>query len=111
MLIKKFNSIDEIHKIWNDETFILYNQIKRLMLKAHINLTPEQEEKIFPEIPDYAIIDNKVYSLEKCSHLEWTPFRYVDGCSYCEIELTEIKNHDEIETIMKAYNKAYRGYI
>lgn len=109
--IRKFNSIDEIHKIWNDETFIRYNQIERLMLKAHINLTTEQEEKLFPEIPDYAIIDNKVYSLEECSHLEWTPFRDVDSCSYCEIELTEIKNHDEIGTILKAYEEAYRGYI
>ena len=109
--IRKFNSIDEIHKIWNDETFILYNQIKRLILKTHINLTPEQEEKLFPEIPNYAIINDKVYSLEKCSHLEWTPFRDVDGCSFYEIELTEIKNHDEIKSIMKAYNEAYRGYI
>lgn len=109
--IRKFNSVDEIHKIWNDETFILYNQIERLMLKAHINFTPEQKDKIFPEIPDYAIINDKVYSLEECSHLEWTPFRDVDGCSFCEIELTEIKNHDEIKSIMKAYNEAYRGYI
>lgn len=109
--IRKFNSVEEIHKIWNDETFILYNQIERLMLKAHINLTPEQEEKLFPEIPDHAIIDDKVYNLEECSHLEWTPFRDVDGCSYCEIELTEIKNHNEIESIMKAYNETYRGYI
>lgn len=109
--IRKFNSIEEIHKIWNDETFIRYNQIERLMLKAHINLTPEQEEKLFPEIPDYAIINDKVYSIEECSHLEWTPFRDVDGCSYCEIELTEIKDKNEIEDILKSYNDAYRGII
>lgn len=109
--IRKFNSVEEIHKIWNDETFILYNQIERLMLKAHINLTPEQEEKLFPEIPDYAIIDDKIYKLEECSHLEWTPFRDVDGCSYCEIELTEIKDKNEIEDILKSYNDAYRGII
>lgn len=107
--IRKFNSIEEIHKIWNDETFILYNQIERLMLRANISLTPEQEEKLFPEIPDYAIIDDKVYSLEECSHLEWTPFRDVDNCSFCEIELTEIKNHDEIENILKSYDEAYKG--
>lgn len=107
--IRKFNSIEEIHKIWNDETWIRYNQIERLMLRAHVNLTTEQEEKLFPEIPDYAIINNKVYSLEECSHLEWTPFRDVDGCSYCEVELTEIKNHDDIENILKSYDEAYKG--
>lgn len=101
--IRKFNSIEEIHKIWNDETFILYNQIERLMLKAHINLTPEQKEKLFPEIPDYAIIDNKVYSLEECSHLEWTPFRDVDGCSYCEIELTQVNDKDVADRIIRRY--------
>ena len=63
--IRKFNSIEEIHKIWNDETFILYNQVERLMLRANISLTPEQEEKLFPEIPDYAIINNKIYSLSQ----------------------------------------------
>ena len=109
--IRKFDSIKEIHKIWNDETFILYNQITRLMLRANINLTPEQKEKLFPEIPDYAIINDKIYELEENSHLEWTPFRDVDGCSYCEIELTEIKNHDEIENIIKSYNDAYKGNV
>ena len=107
--IRKFNSIDEIHKIWNDETFIRYHQIERLMLKAHIDLTPEQEEKLFPEIPDYAIINDKVYTLEECSHLEWTPFKDVDTCSYYEIELTEIKDKNEVENILKSYNDVYRG--
>ena len=107
--IRKFNSIEEIQKIWNDETFILYNQIERLMLRANISLTPKQEEKLFPEIPDYAIIDDKVYSLEESSHLEWTPFRDVDSCSYCEVELIEIKNHNEIENILKSYDEAYKG--
>lgn len=107
--IRKFNSIDEIHKIWNDETFIRYHQIERQMLRTHINLTTEQEEKLFPEIPDYAIIDDKVYKLEEYSHLEWTPFRDVDSCSFYEIELTEIKNNDEIENILKSYDEAYKG--
>ena len=101
--IRKFKSIDEIHKIWNNETFILYNQITRLMLRAHVNLTTEQEEKLFPEIPDYAIINDKVYELEENSHLEWTPFRDVDGCSYCEIELTQINDVDEINNIIESY--------
>ena len=77
------------------------------MLRADISLTPEQEEKLFPEIPDYAIINNKVYSLEECSHLEWTPFRDVDNCSYCEIELTKVTNPDESKDIINAYNNAY----
>ena len=101
--IRKFESIDEIHKIWNDETFILYHQIERLMLRAHVNLTTEQEEKLFPEIPDYAIIDDKVYSLEECSHLEWTPFRDVDGSSYCEIELTQVNDKDLADKIIKRF--------
>lgn len=103
MLIRKFNSIDEIHKIWNDETFMLYHQIERLMLRAHINLTTEQEEKLFPEIPDYAIIDDKVYKLEENSHLEWTPFRDVDSSSYCEIELNRIYDKDKTDTILRRY--------
>ena len=107
--IRKFNSIDEIHKIWNDETFILYQKIKNLMSKANLSLNNNQKNKLFPEIPDYAIIDNKVYRLEEYSHLEWTPFRDVDNCSFCEVELTEIKNHDEIENILKSYDEAYKG--
>ena len=111
MLIRKFNSIDEIHKIWNDETWIKYNKIERLMISGHVLVTNKQKDELFPDIPDYAIIEDEVYKLEELSHLELTPFRGIDGSSYCEIELTEIKNHDEIETIMKAYNEVYRGYI
>lgn len=101
--IRKFNSIDEIHKIWNDETFILYNQVERLMLRANISLTPEQEEKLFPEIPDYVIIEDKVYKLEENSHLEWTPFRDVDGSSFCEIELTQVYDKDVANGIIRRY--------
>lgn len=103
MLIKKLNSVDEIHKIWNDETFIRYHQIERLMLRANISLTPEQEEKLFPEIPDYVIIDDKVYSTEEYSHLEWTPFRDVDSSSFCEIELTQINDKDVADRIIRRF--------
>ena len=103
IIIGEFDSIDEIHKIWNDETFILYNQIKRLMLKANLELTFEQKDKLFPELPDYAIIKNKVYKVEENSHLEWTPFRDVDGCSYCEIELTQVNDKDIADRIIKRY--------
>ena len=101
--IRKFNSIDEIHKIWNDDSFIRYNQIQRQMLRANINLTTEQEEKLFPEIPDYVIIDDKVYSTEEYSHLEWTPFRDVDGSSFCEIELTQINDKDVADGIIRRF--------
>ena len=101
--IRKFNSIEEIHKIWNDETWIRYNQIQRQMLRANINLTTEQEEKLFPEIPDYVIIDDKVYSTEEYSHLEWTPFRDVDGCSYCEIELTQVNDKNVADGIIRRF--------
>jgi len=103
MLIRKFNSIDEIHKIWNDETWIRYHKIERLMLSGHKPLTDEQKEKLFPEIPDYAIINDKIYKLKELSHLELTPFRDIDGCSYCEIKLKQIKDIDEINKITQSY--------
>ena len=103
LIVAKFNSVDEIHEIWNDNTFILYNQIKRLMSKADISLTFEQKDKLFPEIPDYAIINNKVYKLEENSHLEWTPFRDVDSSSFCEIELNRVYDKDVADGIIRRY--------
>ena len=104
MLVERFNSIDEIHKIWNDETWIKYNKIKRLMLNGHQTLTDKQKKnKLFPEIPDYAIIGDNVYQLEELSHLELTPFRDIDSSSYFEIELTKIKDIEEINKIIKLY--------
>lgn len=103
MLIRKFNSIDEIHKIWNDETWIKYNKIERLMLNGHQTLTDKQKDELFPDIPDYAIIEDEVYKLEELSHLEITPFRGIDSSSYCEIELTKVKDIEEINKIIKLY--------
>lgn len=103
MLIRKFNSIDEIHKIWNDETWIKYNKIERLMLNGYQTLTDKQKDKLFPNIPDYAIIDNDVYQLEELFHLEITPFRGIDSSSYCEIELTKVKDIEEQNKIIKLY--------
>lgn len=103
MLVKKFNSIDEIHKIWNDETWIKYNKIKRLMLNGYQTLTDKQKDKLFPDIPDYAIITNDVYKLEELSHIELTPFRDIDSSSYCEIELTKVKDIEEKNKIIKLY--------
>lgn len=103
MLIRKFDSIDEIHKIWNDETWIKYNKIERLMLNGYQTLTDKQKDKLFPDIPDYAIINDDVYQLEELSHLELTPFRDIDSSSYFEIELTKIKDIEEINKIIKLY--------
>ena len=103
MLIRKFDSIDEIHKIWNDETWIKYNKIERLMLNGHVPLTDKQKDKLFPEIPDYVIIGDNVYQLEELSHLEITPFRGIDSSSYCEIELTKVKDIEEKNKIIKLY--------
>lgn len=103
LIVAELNSFDEIHEIWNDDTFILYNQIKRLMSKADISLTFEQKDKLFPEIPDYAIINNKVYKLEENSHLEWTPFRDVDSSSFCEIELNRVYDKDVADGIIRKY--------
>lgn len=103
MLVKKFNSIDEIHKIWNDETWIKYNKIERLMISGHVPFTDKQKDELFPDIPDYAIIEDKVYKLEELSHLEITPFRGIDSSSYCEIELTKVKDIEEQNKIIKLY--------
>ena len=103
MLIRKFNSIDEIHKIWNDETWIKYNKIERLMISGHVLFTDKQKDELFPDIPDYAIIEDEVYKLEELSHLEITPFRGIDSSSYCEIELTKVKNIEEKNKIIKLY--------
>lgn len=103
LIVAEFESADEIHKIWNDETFILYNQIKRLLLRANLELTFEQKDVLFPTIPHYAIIKNKVYKLEENSHLEWTPFRDVDGSSFCEIELTQVYDKDVADRIIRRY--------
>ena len=103
LIVAEFDSADEINKIWNDDTFILYNQIKCLMSKVNISLTLEQKDKLFPEIPDYAIINNKVYKLEENSHLEWTSFRDVDSSSYCEIELNRIYDKNVADNIIRRY--------
>ena len=73
------------------------------MSEAHIKLTHEQKDILFPVIPDYAIINDKVYKLEENSHLEWTPFRDVDSSSFCEIELTQINDKDVADRIIRRY--------
>ena len=103
LIVAEFESADKIHKIWNDDTFILYHKIKNLMSEAHVKLTHEQKDVLFPVIPDYAIIKNKVYKVEENSHLKWTPFRDVDSSSFCEIELNRIYDKDKADTILRRY--------
>ncbi len=55
LIVAEFESADEIHKIWNDDSFILYNQIKRLLLRANLELTFEQKMSCFnnPSLCNY----------------------------------------------------------
>ena len=69
MKIKTFDTIDQIHKIWNNSTWIRYNTILNEM--GMIDLTPEQEEALFPEVPDYFIVDGKVYKPTIADHVEY----------------------------------------
>lgn len=47
MKIKTFDTINQIHQIWNDETWIRYNTILNEM--GSVNLTPEQKKSIVPD--------------------------------------------------------------
>ena len=73
------------------------------MSKDNLSLNNNQKNKLFPEIPDYAIIDDKVYKLEENSHLEWTPFRDVDSSSFCEIELTQVNDKNVADEIIRRF--------
>ena len=76
-----------MHQIWNDETWIRYHTIQNQM--GMVDLTEEQEEELFPDVPDYIVVDGKVYEPDVASHLE-NYGRQVDGCSFFRIELEEV---------------------
>lgn len=105
MKIKTFDNIDQIHKIWNDSTWIRYNTILNEM--GMIDLTPEQEEALFPEIPDYFIVDGKVYKPTIADHVEYYSGK-VDGCSYYRITLNEITDSDTLNEVNKQLRKEGR---
>lgn len=105
MKIKTFDSIEQIHQIWNDSTWIRYNTILNEM--GMIDLTPEQEEALFPEVPDYFVIDNKAYKPEIAEHLEEYG-RKIDGCSYYRITLQEVNDSDTLNEVNAQLRKEGR---
>lgn len=95
MKTRTFNSIDDVHKTWNDETWIRYNQILE-SLPTGVNLTKEQENQLFPQIPDYVIVGDNIYSIELDTHLE-KQHGSVDSSSFCSVELTKIDDENIID--------------
>lgn len=107
MKIKTFDNIDQIHQIWNDGTWIRYQTILNEM--GMIDLTPEQEEALFPEVPDYFIIGDKVYEPTIADHVEYYSGK-VDGCSYYRITLNETTDSDTFnEADKKAIENLLKG--
>lgn len=105
MKIKTFDAIDQIHKIWNDETWIRYNTILNEM--GSVNLTPEQKKVLFPIVPDYFIINGKVYKPDIASHLEKYG-RQIDSSSFYQIDLKEITDSDTLNEVNKQLRKEGR---
>ena len=103
MKVKTFNSIEDVHKIWNDETWIRYNEIKSA-LPSGVYLTEEQEEKLFPSMPDYIIIDNTVYKPEVSEHLERC-YGKVDGSSFYRVELIKVTDPEITDPILNTPEK------
>lgn len=95
MKTRTFNSINDVHKIWNDETWIRYNQILK-SLPTGVNLTKEQENQLFPDVPDYVIVGDNLYSIELDTHLEMYQGS-VDSSSFCSVELTKIDDKNIID--------------
>jgi hypothetical protein len=105
MKIKTFDTIDQIHQIWNDSTWIRYNTILNEM--GMIDLTPEQEEALFPEVPDYFIVDGKVYKPTIAEHVEYYSGK-VDDCSYYRITLNETTDSDTLNKVNEQLRKEGR---
>lgn len=105
MKIKTFDTIDQIHKIWNDSTWIRYNTILNEM--GSVNLTPEQKKVLFPIVPDYFIINGKVYKPDIASHLEKYG-RQIDSSSFYRIDLHEITDSDTLNEVNKQLRKEGR---
>lgn len=108
MKIKTFENTEQIHQIWNDGTWIRYNTILNEM--GMIDLTPEQEEALFPEVPDYFIIDDTVYKPRIASHVEYYSSK-IDGCSYYRITLQEVNDPDIIKEVNEQLRKEGRAEL
>lgn len=105
MKIKTFDNIEQIHQIWNDSTWIRYNTILNEM--GIIDLTPEQEEALFPEVPDYFIVDGKVYKPTIADHVEYYG-RRIDECSFFRITLQEVNDLEIIKKVNEQLRKEGR---
>ena len=103
MLIRKFDSIDEIHKIWSERAWFRYKTLHRLMEASNLPLDPQQEEHIFPKVPEYAIINEHVYKMKGPSDPKWEPYKFICGYLCFSIDIKEIKNIDEVNKIIKLY--------
>ena len=105
MKIKTFDNKEQIHQIWNNSTWIRYNTILNEM--GMIDLTPEQEEALFPEVPDYFIVDGKIYKPTIADHVEYYSGK-VDDCSYYRITLNEITDSDILNEVNEQLRKEGR---
>lgn len=103
MKVKTFNSIEDVHKIWNDETWIRYNEIKSA-LPSGVYLTEEQEEQLFPSMPDYIVIDDTVYKPDVSEHLERC-YGKVDGSSFYRVELIMVTDPEITDPILNTPEK------
>ena len=105
MKIKTFDNFEQIHQIWNDETWIRYNTILTEM--SPIGLTPQQKEALFPEVPDYFVVNDTVYKPEVDSQLEKYGHK-VDSSSFYQIELYEIARPSDIKEVNEQLRKEGR---
>ena len=72
-----------------------------------VNLTPEQKKVLFPIVPDYFIINGKVYKPDIASHLEKYG-RQIDSSSFYQITLNEINDSDTLNEVNKQLRKEGR---
>lgn len=105
MNVREFKTVDEVHQIWNDETWIRYHTIRNQM--GMVDLTEEQEEELFPDVPDYIVVDGKVYEPDVASHLE-NYGRQVDGCSFFRIKLEEVDDQEILNEVYAHLRKDVR---
>lgn len=108
MKIKTFDNKEQIHQIWNDDAWIRYNTILTEM--SPVGLTPEQKKVLFPTVPDYFIIDGKVYKPEITSHLEKYG-QQIDSSSFYQIDLQEITDSDIIKEVNEQLRKDGRDEL
>ena len=73
-------------------------------LPSGVYLTEEQEEQLFPSMPDYIVIDNTVYKPEVSEHLERYG-RKVDGCSFYRVELIKVTDPEITDQILNTPEK------